>query len=228
MITPTRKILKSATYYVPENEVAEYRRSHGGNVVGVPIDVKGITSTRNWILKNCNENLIVMFDDDVKVCGYVDLQETKPVHVKIRDEGIWYEEMIKLADVCIGLDYKLFGISTHSTPSGFYGYKPFMLQTYVLGSIIGHINDGSYYYDETFKVKEDYELCLRHIKERGGVLGGRNLYWECEHWKTDGGCKDYRTQDMEKVAIKRLVEMYPGLIRKVKRKGSEYCIELEF
>jgi hypothetical protein len=33
---------------------------------------------------------------------------------------------------------------------------------------------------------------------------------------------------MEKLAIKKLVQMYPGLIRKVSRKGSKFCIELEF
>jgi len=227
-MTPTRKILRGATYYVPENEVNDYKYSHGGLVVGVPIEVKGITATRNWILKNCGEYYVVMIDDDVKVAGYVDLQKYKPSHVKIKEESEWVEECLKLAYVCEDIGYKIFGISTHSTPSGFYGYKPFMFQTYVLGSFIGHINDGTYYYDETFKVKEDYELCLRHIKERGGILGGRNLYWECEHWKTDGGCKDYRTQDMEKLAIKKLIQMYPGLIRKVSRKGSEFCIELEF
>lgn len=227
-ITPTKKILTGATYYVPENEIKEYERSHGGLIVGVPIEVKGITQTRNWILKNCGEKYVVMVDDDVKVCGWVELEQFKPIHRKITEYHEWIEESLKLAYLAEDLDYKIFGISTHSTPSGFYGYKPFMFQTYVLGSFIGHINDGTYYYDESFKVKEDYELCLRHIKERGGILGGRNLYWECEHWKTDGGCKDYRTQDMEKLAIKKLIKLYPGLIRKVSRKGSEFCIELEF
>lgn len=228
IITPTRKILKNATYYVPENEVNDYRNSHGGLIVGVPIEIKGITATRNWILKNCNEYYVIMVDDDVKVAGWLEILKMNSKHRKLLTDADWIEEATKLAYLCEDLDYKIFGISTHSSQIQFKGFKPFLFQTYVLGSFIGHINDGSYYYDESFLVKEDYELCLRHIKERGGILGGRNIYWECEHWKTDGGCKDYRTQEMEKSAIKKLIKMYPGLIRKVSRKGSEFCIQLEF
>jgi hypothetical protein len=228
IITSTRKILKNATYYVPENEVNDYRNSHGGLIVGVPIEIKGITATRNWILKNCNEYYVIMVDDDVKVAGWLEILKMNSKHRKLLTDADWIEEATKLAYLCEDLDYKIFGISTHSSQIQFKGFKPFLFQTYVLGSFIGHINDGSYYYDESFLVKEDYELCLRHIKERGGILGGRNIYWECEHWKTDGGCKDYRTQEMEKSAIKKLIKMYPGLIRKVSRKGSEFCIQLEF
>ena len=228
IITSTRKILKNATYYVPENEVNDYRNSHGGLIVGVPIEIKGITATRNWILKNCNEYYVIMVDDDVKVAGWLEILKMNSKHRKLLTDADWIEEATKLAYLCEDLDYKIFGISTHSSQIQFKGFKPFLFQTYVLGSFIGHINDGSYYYDESFLVKEDYELCLRHIKERGGILGGRNIYWECEHWKTDGGCKDYRTQEMEKSAIKKLIKMYPGLIRKVSRKGSEFCIQLDF
>ena len=91
------------------------------------------------------------------------------------------------------------------------------------------------YFSNKDGLYHDFVGICSHIREEirenqitGGILGGRNLYWECEHWKTDGGCKDYRTQDMEKLAIKKLIQMYPGLIRKVSRKGSEFCIELEF
>jgi glycosyltransferase involved in cell wall biosynthesis len=228
IITPTRKILRGATYYVPENEVNDYKYSHGGLVVGVPIEIKGITATRNWILKNCGEKYVIMVDDDVKNAGWVEILKMNNKDRKLLTDEDWIEEATRLAYLCEDLNYKIFGISTHSSKIQFKGYKPFLFQTYVLGSFIGHINDGTYYYDESFQVKEDYELCLRHIKERGGILGGRNLYWECEHWKTNGGCKDYRTQDMEKLAIKKLIQMYPGLIRKVSRKGSEFCIGLEF
>ena len=77
---------------------------------------------------------------------------------------------------------------------------------------------GEFYFDEKYKVKEDYEICLRHIVKYGGILGIRYLHWENEHWETDGGCKDYRTVSMEKEAIKMLNKQYPNMIRKAKRK----------
>jgi len=77
-------------------------------------------------------------------------------------------------------------------------------------------------------VKEDYELCLRHIKERGGIVAARYVFWQNEHWKKSGGCVDYRTQAMEADCIRRLMRMYPGMIRQVKKGGSKYSIMLDF
>jgi len=93
---------------------------------------------------------------------------------------------------------------------------------------MGILNDGRTRFDESFPVKEDYELCLRCIKEDGGILGARYLYWHNEHWTGEGGCKDYRTQAMEEKAINKLMSMYPGFIRRVTRGGAEYSINLDF
>ncbi len=60
----------------------------------------------------------------------------------------------------------------------------------------------------------------------GGILGIRYLHWENENWITEGGCKDYRTVDIEKKAIKDLVKLYPGMIRSAKRKANTFTIQL--
>ncbi len=91
---------------------------------------------------------------------------------------------------------------------------------------MGMINVGEYYFDESYKVKEDYEICLRHIKDKGGILGIRYLHWENDHWTKEGGCKDYRTIDIEKKAIKDLIKLYPSMISRVKRKANVYTIQL--
>ena len=88
------------------------------------------------------------------------------------------------------------------------------------------ISDGEYLFDPEFKVKEDYEICLRHIRDKGGILAVRYLHWENEHWTTNGGCKDYRTIDMERDAIKRLIKLYPSMISSAKRKANEFTIKL--
>ena len=91
---------------------------------------------------------------------------------------------------------------------------------------MGLVNDGEFYFDEDFKVKEDYEICLRHIVKYGGILGIRYIHWENDHWQSDGGCKDYRTVEIEKDAIKRLVRMYPGMVRSAKRNANIFTIQL--
>ena len=124
------------------------------------------------------------------------------------------------------LGYKIWGTRTESSPRGTYPYKPFLTRSYVTASCMGIVNDGEYLFDSEFKVKEDYEICLRHIKDKGGILAVRYLHWENEHWTTEGGCKDYRTIEMEKDAIKKLINLYPNMIASAKRKANEFTIKL--
>ena len=223
--TKTDKVLPNfGTFCVPESELHQY--SYIKNVIGVPISVKGITETRNWILKNSKDKWVVFLDDDVKNCGWMRFDERKCINIKEESEDFWINEFVRAFDVMEGMGFKMWGMKTESAPRSVYPYKPILTKTYLTASCMGMINDGEFYFDEDFKVKEDYEICLRHIQKYGGILGIRYLYWENEHWVTDGGCKDYRTVNMEKDAIKRLIEKYPGMIRSVKRKESEMVIEL--
>jgi len=226
--TKTQKILTESIFFVPENEVRLYEKTIKNKIVGVPNEIKGITKTRNWILKNCQDDRVIMVDDDVKFAGFMAATSDKMKKYEIKSQDEWGSECNKLFDICEGLDYKIFGIRTEGSPRGYHPYKPFLFHSYVTASFMGIINDGKYYFDESFEVKEDYELCLRHIKEKGGILAARFLIWENTHWGDEGGCKDYRTQTKEKNAIKKLVQMYPGFIRQVKKTGNEYLIKLDF
>lgn len=223
--TKTDKILPNyGTFFVPESEIHQY--SYVKNVIGVPLSVKGITETRNWILRNSKDKWVVFLDDDVKNCGWMRLDERNAIKVKIEDEDFWVNEFIKGFDIMEQMGFKMWGMKTESAPRSVYPYKPILTRTYLTASCMGMRNDGEFYFDENFKVKEDYEICLRHIQKYGGILGIRYLHWENEHWITDGGCKDYRTVKMEKEAIKMLIDKYPGMVSKVKRSGSEMTIEL--
>lgn len=223
--TTTNKVLPNlGTFFVPESEIHQY--SYIKNVVGVPKEVRGITPTRNWILKNTNEKWVVFLDDDVVNAGYTLLKEEKTKKIDIKEEGFWVEEFLKAFDLTEQLNYKIWGVKTEAAPRSVYPYKPILLKTYVTASCMGIINDGEYLFDEKFVVKEDYEICLRHIKDKGGILGLRYLHWENEHWTTDGGCKDYRTIEIEKQAIKDLNRLYPNMIRSAKRKANTFTIQL--
>ena len=224
----TADVLSSCVLYVPRAEADDYRKSNPGQkVVGVPTRVKGITPTRNWILDNCGDERVVMIDDDVKVQGWVQMGETSCKHVKLAEED-WARACYQLFNVLDGLKWYVFGVSTQDAPRSVYPFRPFLSRSYVTGSFMGIKNDGTYRFDESFIVKEDYELTLRHIKEQGGILCARHIYWSNHHWDDEGGCKEYRTQGIEADCIARLIKMYPGLIRQVTRGGSSYSIELEF
>lgn len=225
-LTATNKILPNmSTFFIPESEYHQYN-GIVKNIVCVPKDVRGITDTRNWILKNTDEKWVVFLDDDAKNVGYNKLQERNSKNIQIKDEGFWMEEFLKFFDLTEQLGYKIWGTKTESSTRGTQPYKPFITRSYVTASCMGIVNDGEYLFDPEFKVKEDYEICLRHIRDKGGILAVRYLHWENEHWTTDGGCKDYRTIEMERDAIKRLIKLYPSMISSAKRKANEFTIKL--
>lgn len=225
--TPSATLIASATLFVPDIEVADYRACGARQVVGVPGEVRGITKTRNWILDQADDRRVVFVDDDVRAQGWVELGDSRAVHRKL-DESDWLAEWAKLFDVTEQLRLRAWGVATQGATRSVYPWKPLLFHTYVTASCMGLVNDGRTRFDESFPVKEDYELCLRLLKEDGAIVGARYLYWENEHWSTDGGCREYRTQRMEDDAIRRLIRMYPGLIRRVTRGGAGYSIELDF
>ena len=224
--TTTNKILPNiGTFFIPESEYHQYKGIIK-NLKCVPKEVQGITATRNWILKNSDDQWVVFLDDDAKNVGWTKLEERKAIKIEEKSEGFWFEEFLKCFDLTEQMNFKMWGVKTEAAPRSVYPYKPILTKTYLTASCMGMINDGEYYFNEKYKVKEDYEICLRHIRDKGGILGIRYLHWENEHWITPGGCKDYRTMDIEREAIKMLIKEYPGMIRSAKRKANEFTIQL--
>lgn len=223
----SQKVLPSATVYVPENEAASYARAGVRNLVPVPNHIRGITATRNWILDNTDDQWVVMLDDDVKAQGWVKLEPFKTRQLKLT-EAEWHREFVRLFDLTEQMKYRIWGVATQNAPRAVYPWKPILWRSYVTASCMGIINDGRTRFDERFKVKEDYELNLRCIQQDGGVIAARYIHWTNSHWTDAGGCAAYRTQLMELRCIKLLMQMYPGMIRRVRRGGSSYSIDLDF
>jgi len=230
----TAKILRSAFVFVPAYEEKAYQAAGVANVVPVPKEVRGITRTRNWILDWAKDRddgaRVVMIDDDVKVQGWVELRATSSKN-RTMTESEWVREWTVLFDVTEQMGFRIWGTATQNALRAIYPWKPILERSYITASCMGMLNpaDGSgIRFDERFPVKEDYEMGLRCIKEDGGVLAARYVHWSNSHWKDAGGCADYRTQGMELEAIRRLRRMYPGMIRRVTRGGSEYSIDLDF
>jgi hypothetical protein len=221
----TQKVLPSCRVYVPKLEVAAYRKMGTKHVIAVPDDVVGITRTRNWILKHCRDRRVVMIDDDVRTQGWTQLLPRNAYDQRL-DETTWLAEFAKLFDLTEQLNYRIWGVRTDGATRSCYPYHPFRFRSYVTASCMGIINDGRTLFDESYPVKEDYELCARLIKEDGGVLSAQYLYWVNEHWTTKGGCADYRSQQMERECIRRLLRAYPGMIRAVERAGSQWNVEI--
>jgi len=223
----TQKHLPDCVVYVPANEAKDYERAKVRNIVAVPDKIKGITGTRNWILDHERDPYIVMVDDDVKAQGWVRLLDTCVEGVTMTQDE-WRVEIVRLFDLTEQMKYRIFGVATTHATRAVYPWKPLLFRSYCTASFMGILNDGRTRFDESFPVKEDYELGLRCIKEDGGLIAARYVHWTNSHWTDQGGCATYRTQEMELRAISRLRKMYPGMIRRVTRGGSHYSIDLDF
>ncbi len=224
----SKDLLKSAILFVPDGEVKYYKKIYD-EVIGIPDNVKGITKTRNWILKANEGEDIVFIDDDLKRAGYwIDKDGGGRQFKDLKDEETWLNEFRKLFELTKSMDFKIWGLKTENSKISQHDEKPFLFKTYITASCMGIVNDSGFYFDDNFPVKEDYEIGLRAIEKHGGVVGARHIGWENEHWDTDGGCGEYRDDSMERDCINRLIKMYPKYVKTVSRKNSEYCIQLNF
>ena len=223
----TLEVLPSGVVYVPLSEGGHYRRAYpSANIVEVPEGVRGITATRNWILDNTDQRYVVFVDDDVVGVGYWVIGVEGKKKIQMREPAL-VMEWLRLFHVTDDLGYHLWGAETTGDYRVLHPHKPFVWHSYVTASCMGLVNDGIRF-DTDYPVKEDYELSLRCIRDDGGIVGARYLFWRNEHWTTKGGCSDYRTQAMEDKAIKNLRAKYPGYIKKVTKGGSQYSIVMDF
>jgi hypothetical protein len=218
----SQKVFKSAILYVPDSEVKQYS-IYKNKIIGIPNEIKGITATRNWILKNntCN---VFFLDDDLQYFGYIERTDLKYKVKRLNDENIVISEILKLFEICIQVNSKIFGFFTVGNNLTNYSFNPFLFNGVCLGSCMGIINDGTYYFDESFEVKEDYELTLRHLKDRGITVRSNILFMQHEHTQLKGGCRDSNRIDKEKKAIKKLISSYPNMIKEAKHRGTSFSI----
>lgn len=223
----SKEFLKDAKLFVPESEYRLYNQVYPNDIVAVPNDVRGITPTRNWILRNTDEKEVVMVDDDLVKCGYLMPDETGKINtLEIKDGKILERVFEQAFETLYSLGWKVFGVRGESSAWGQHNENPFLFDSYITANCMGIINDGTMYFDEKMVVKEDFELGLRHMEMFGGVLCIRYLFWSEKHWTTDGGCADYRHEKVERDAINRLLKLYPKRVRKVSKKGNVYDIRL--
>lgn len=220
----TMTIFKNAFVYVSESEYQQYKMYYK-NVIKVPNEVQGITKTRNWILKNTKQN-VFFIDDDLLYGGFIERTDEKYKVKRVTEEQIYIDEIKKLFEVAYQSKSKLIGLFTVGNNLTNYSYNPFLFNGVCMGSCMGVINDGEYYFDETYEVKEDYELTLRHLKEKGLTVRSNILFMQHEHTQKEGGCRDFRRIEKEKKAIKKLIKAYPNAIKSAKHRGTSFAIQL--
>jgi len=223
----TQKVFKSATLYVPQSELMQYS-IYSNKLILIPNEVKGITATRNWILNhNANKN-VFFIDDDLQYFGYVERSDLKYKVKRLTDEQTAYLEIKKMFEIACQMNAKLIGFFTVGNNLSNYPNNPFLFNGVCLGSCMGIINDGTYYFNEDYEVKEDYELTLRNLKDGRATIRTNILFMQHEHTQLKGGCRSNNRIDKEKKAISKLIKEYPGMIKEAKHRGTSFTIQLNY
>lgn len=213
------------TVYCPEDEVNQYK-IWGCTVIGIPLEVKGIVRTRNWILDHTDERWVVFLDDDMRRAGYVKFLWTKSKRVAIRAPTLM-DEFQRLFEVAEGMELPVWCVSNNSSFRNFYAYSPFVWQTALTSACMGILNEPEgLRFDESYEVHEGYEMGLRCLKQYGAIVAARYFYFETEIGSKEGGTADYRTPESGKAAIQKLLTSYPGLVRKISKKNDVDEIEV--
>jgi len=223
----SQKIFKGATLYVPESELMQYS-IYSNKLVTIPNEVKGITKTRNWILKHNEGKNVFFIDDDLQYFGYVERSDLKYKVKRLTDEQTAYLEIKKMFEIAYQMNAKLIGFFTVGNNLSNYPNNPFLFNGVCLGSCMGIINDGTYYFNEDYEVKEDYELTLRNLKDGRATIRTNILFMQHEHTQLKGGCRSNNRIEKEKKAILKLIKEYPGMIKEAKHRGTSFTIQLNY
>jgi glycosyltransferase involved in cell wall biosynthesis len=213
----TSEIFPSAKLFVPKSEFYEYSEVNSNEVIPVPDKISGITQTRNWIIDYLDGEDIVFIDDDIREIGcFIDGER---IDLKSNSKCL-IDEFKKIFEICRGLEVKLFGVEAGGSKMANHPLQPFSMRGVINATCMGLVAKSGLYFDERFKVKEDYELMLREYKRTGMALKAKYFYIRTHHWSNQGGCVDYRTDKMEEDAIELLEKRYPFMIKRGTRKNK--------
>ena len=96
----TQKIFKSAILYIPESEQMQYS-IYSNELHLIPNEVRGITATRNYILKNNAGKNVFFIDDDLQYFGHIERTKEKYKVIRSNDEYLAIDVIKQLFETTI-------------------------------------------------------------------------------------------------------------------------------
>lgn len=186
-----------------EEDYVLYEQRYGGKATVIYKAGTCCGDNRNNLLAYCQENGItetLQLDDDIR-------------HIRTM-----YDQKLKGSDFRCLME-KCFEISRENGIILFGSYatdnKLSMKKTASRNLIVGMLSgilDTSIRYDRKFKIKHDYELCLRLMQQGKSVVRFNSFSAVAAH-KSAGGCSDAWKRNDYKVEAEWLVEAYPKLVK---------------
>jgi hypothetical protein len=192
------RLAEDVALCVPANQEGEYREHNPNDeIVPVPMEVKGLVRTRQWILERFGS--IFTIDDDVAtVRDMLAPLDVKPIYLKPREVT---ELIYSRAQMAADLGVYLFGFSNVPRPIFVKPMHPFRFTGFMPGHSLGILSGSKLFYHPESGLKDDYWISLLNayhhriflkdmrywfgqkdtFKNEGGVSGERNMASEARY-----------------------------------------------
>lgn len=188
----THLVVPRTTLVVPENELEAYRH-YGLELVAIPPEIKGVSAVRNWIVQRFEEEVVVMYDDDItalRTMSGLRNRNLKPDEIEAVVENTAYS--------AAGAGARLFGWNQRPDPRFLMRNEPVNF-THWVGGALGVVGK-EVRWDEMLKFKCDIDACLTEmlktriiyhearfsfVQGRDKNLGGNSLFRSPERIATE-------------------------------------------
>lgn len=207
---PDEIILSTQT----REDYAQYSAKWGHKAMVIYRDGHSVGDNRNTLLKWCEENGVtqaIMLDDDISGIQMSNKEVLKDAQSIRR----LFESCIKTAQQCKATVFGSYPVSNPLMMS-----STVTINNIMIGTFLG-ILDTSLRFDTRYRVKEDYELCLRVMSKGGNVVRFNNFAPRARH-KSSGGClADFNDTARYPIYAQMLMEQYPQFIKANQSKVGE-------
>lgn len=188
----TEHLLNDCTYVVRQSEESLYKNAGVKKIVAVEDDlINSMTKTRQWIIDNAPEDIVMQIDDDISAIMYR-LEDTK----LITDKDVIDMEFIRIAQILEDLHLGFASITVTAKPWSY-------TQEFQFAGLCG----GIYWFnkewykakaDEKADVKEDTDKVLQELMHNRIIIIPKYLAMNAGIDTNEGG--DNINKNMKKIA----------------------------
>tara|TARA_R110000803_G_C11985343_1_gene321223 strand:+ start:1843 stop:2604 length:762 start_codon:yes stop_codon:yes gene_type:complete len=212
---PNELKLKTILVVQPHEE-KELRKLHN-NIMVLPVHIKGIGKTRQYIIEQCKDNKLLFIDDDLKFLKRLpNLNKLKPCTDKeIIEMAQWLEDKIEHG-------YPLAGISSQQGNHVHKTHEVLLSRIYAIYSInVDILKNLNIRFDE-IELMEDFNVQLRLIRNGMQTILNSHFAHAQKNANAKGGCSDIRNIENQSKSARLLAKLHYPYVKVVKKQSKSW------
>ena len=209
---------EQVTWYVRPEEEKLYQ-DEGANTKAVIY--KSLGDKRNRILQDGKNYDTIFMDDDIRRFRFA-INKKREIDATFQNV---VEDMKKRLNEIPNA--KLCGVNSIARPFFFDPLRPISLTNFCVGTICLVRKGSDILHDTQFKMKEDYDFTLQHIKRYGGALRLNYVMVRAGHWNNKGGQTEIRTDEIMDSDIKKLRVKWGRSVRLNPKRPHEILLSVK-